>query len=189
MMSDGMLSQDEIDALLRGTDNNNDEPLFVDLNIEEYLTTMEQDALGEIGNISFGSSATALSTLLNQKVEITTPKVSLVEKKRLESEFPDPYVAIRVSYTEGFTGSNILVVEQRDAAIIADLMLGGTGESPQSEFDEIHLSAVHEAMNQMMDSAATSMSTVFAKKIDISPPSVMLLDFKGGEGATQMQQD
>ncbi|WP_339145815.1 MULTISPECIES: flagellar motor switch phosphatase FliY [unclassified Sutcliffiella] len=189
MMSDGMLSQDEIDALLRGTDNNNDEPLFVDLNIEEYLTTMEQDALGEIGNISFGSSATALSTLLNQKVEITTPKVSLVEKKRLESEFPDPYVAIRVSYTEGFTGSNILVVEQSDAAIIADLMLGGTGESPQSEFDEIHLSAVHEAMNQMMGSAATSMSTVFAKKIDISPPSVMLLDFKGGEGATEMPQD
>ncbi len=189
MMSDGMLSQDEIDALLRGTDTNNDEPLFVDLNIEEYLSTMEQDALGEIGNISFGSSATALSTLLNQKVEITTPKVSLVEKKRLESEFPEPYVAIRVSYTEGFSGSNILVVEQKDAAIIADLMLGGTGENPQSEFDEIHLSAVHEAMNQMMGSAATSMSTVFAKKIDISPPSVMLLDFKGGDGAAEMPEE
>lgn len=189
MMSDGMLSQDEIDALLRGTDTNNDEPLFVDLNIEEYLSTMEQDALGEIGNISFGSSATALSTLLNQKVEITTPKVSLVEKKRLESEFPEPYVAIKVSYTEGFSGSNILVVEQKDAAIIADLMLGGSGESPQTEFDEIHLSAVHEAMNQMMGSAATSMSTVFAKKIDISPPSVMLLDFKDGEAAAEMPVD
>ncbi len=189
MMSDGMLSQDEIDALLRGTDNNNEEPLFVDLNIEEYLSTMEQDALGEIGNISFGSSATALSTLLNQKVQITTPKVTLVEKSRLESEFPDPYVAIRVSYTEGFSGSNILVVEQKDAAIIADLMLGGTGESPQSEFDEIHLSAVHEAMNQMMGSAATSMSTVFAKKIDISPPSVMLIDFKAGDGTVEMPED
>jgi len=189
MMSDGMLSQDEIDALLRGTDNNNEEPLFVDLNIEEYLSTMEQDALGEIGNISFGSSATALSTLLNQKVQITTPKVTLVEKSRLESEFPDPYVAIRVSYTEGFSGSNILVVEQKDAAIIADLMLGGTGESPQSEFDEIHLSAVHEAMNQMMGSAATSMSTVFAKKIDISPPSVMLIDFKAGDGSVEMPED
>lgn len=189
MMSDGMLSQDEIDALLRGTDNNNEEPLFVDLNIEEYLSTMEQDALGEIGNISFGSSATALSTLLNQKVQITTPKVTLVEKSRLESEFPDPYVAIRVSYTEGFSGSNILVVEQKDAAIIADLMLGGTGENPQTEFDEIHLSAVHEAMNQMMGSAATSMSTVFSKKIDISPPSVMLIDFKAGDGTVEMPED
>ncbi|KMJ58647.1 flagellar motor switch protein FliN [Bacillus sp. LL01] len=189
MMSDGMLSQDEIDALLRGTDSSDEEPLFIDHKIEEYLSTLEQDALGEIGNISFGSSATALSTLLNQKVQITTPKVTLVEKKRLESEFPDPYVAIRVSYTEGFSGSNILVVEQKDAAIIADLMLGGTGENPQSDFDEIHLSAVHEAMNQMMGSAATSMSTVFAKKIDISPPSVMLIDFKAGDGAAEMPED
>ncbi|QFT88876.1 Flagellar motor switch protein FliN [Bacillus sp. THAF10] len=189
MMSDGMLSQDEIDALLRGTDNNDEEPLYADLNTEDYLSMMEQDALGEIGNISFGSSATALSTLLNQKVSITTPRVSLIEKSKLESEFPEPYVAIRVSYTEGFSGSNILVVEQKDAAIIADLMLGGTGENPQIEFDEIHLSAVHEAMNQMMGSAATSMSTVFAKKIDISPPSVLLLDFKEGEGTTELPED
>ncbi|CAG9619702.1 flagellar motor switch phosphatase FliY [Sutcliffiella rhizosphaerae] len=189
MMSDGMLSQDEIDALLRGTDNNDQDPPLNELKTEEYLSTLEQDALGEIGNISFGSSATALSTLLNQKVEITTPKVSLIERKKLENEFPDPYVAIRVSYTEGFTGTNILVVEQKDAAIIADLMLGGSGETPQVEFDEIHLSAVHEAMNQMMGSAATSMSTVFAKKIDISPPAVMLLDLKEGEGASELPEE
>ncbi|MGD6832731.1 flagellar motor switch phosphatase FliY [Sutcliffiella halmapala] len=189
MMSDGMLSQDEIDALLRGSDNDNEEPLFVAPNVEDHFSTLEQDALGEIGNISFGSSATALSTLLNQKVEITTPKVSLLEKQQLEAEFPDPYVAIRVNYTEGFTGSNILVVEQRDAAIIADLMLGGSGENPSREFDEIHLSAVQEAMNQMMGSAATSMSTVFSKKIDISPPAVLLIDFKEGEGKEQMPED
>ncbi|WP_417900551.1 flagellar motor switch phosphatase FliY [Bacillus haimaensis] len=189
MMSDGMLSQDEIDALLRGSDNDNEEPLFVAPNVEDHFSTLEQDALGEIGNISFGSSATALSTLLNQKVEITTPKVSLLEKQQLEAEFPDPYVAIRVNYTEGFTGSNILVVEQRDAAIIADLMLGGSGENPSQEFDEIHLSAVQEAMNQMMGSAATSMSTVFSKKIDISPPAVLLIDFKEGEGKEQLPED
>ena len=189
MMSDGMLSQDEIDALLRGPDNDNEEPLFVEPNVEEHFSTLEQDALGEIGNISFGSSATALSTLLNQKVEITTPTVSLLEKQQLEAEFPDPYVAIRVNYTEGFSGSNILVVEQRDAAIIADLMLGGNGENPSQEFDEIHLSAVQEAMNQMMGSAATSMSTVFSKKIDISPPAVLLIDFKVGDGKEQMPED
>ncbi|WP_223700226.1 flagellar motor switch phosphatase FliY [Sutcliffiella deserti] len=189
MMSDGMLSQDEIDALLRGSDNDNEEPLFVAPNVEDYLSTLQQDALGEIGNISFGSSATALSTLLNQKVEITTPKVSLIEKDRLEDEFPDPYVAIRVNYTEGFSGSNILVVEQRDASIIADLMLGGNGENPSGDFDEIKLSAVQEAMNQMMGSAATSMSTVFSKKIDISPPSVLLIDFKEGEGTEQLPED
>ncbi|WP_078380887.1 flagellar motor switch phosphatase FliY [Sutcliffiella halmapala] len=189
MMSDGMLSQDEIDALLRGSDNDNEEPLFVEQNVADHLSSLEQDALGEIGNISFGSSATALSTLLNQKVEITTPKVSILEKKQLESEFTEPYVAIRVNYTEGFSGSNILVVEKRDAAIIADLMLGGTGENPSEMFDEIHLSAVQEAMNQMMGSAATSMSTVFSKKIDISPPAVLLIDFKEGEGTEQLPED
>ena len=82
-------------------------------------------ALGEIGNISFGSSATALSALLNQKVEITTPTVTIIEKSKLSEEFPNPYVAIQVNYTEGFSGGNLLVIQQSDAAIIADLMLGG----------------------------------------------------------------
>jgi len=89
MVSDEMLSQDEIDALLRGGD---DEEISQEstVNVEDYLSGMEQDALGEIGNISFGSSATALSTLLNQKVEITTPKVSVIEKRNMSEEFPHP---------------------------------------------------------------------------------------------------
>ena len=183
MMNDGMLSQDEIDALLRGTsDDSNDSSLFAEPSVEHSLTEIEEDTLGEVGNISFGSSATALSTLLNQKVEITTPKVTVVDKKKVESEFPEPYVAISVNYTEGFAGSNILVIEQKDAAIIADLMLGGDGHPQTKVLDEIQLSAVQEAMNQMMGSAATSMSTIFNKKIDISPPAVVLLDLKEGEG-------
>jgi flagellar motor switch protein FliN/FliY len=180
MMSDGMLSQDEIDALLRGID---EEPVpSSTLAIDEVLTTIEQDALGEIGNISFGSSATALSMLLNQKVEITTPSVSLIERDRVAEEFPHPYVAIQVNYTEGFLGTNLLVIKQSDAAIIADLMLGGDGKNPSELMGEIQLSAVQEAMNQMMGSAATSMSTIFNKKVDISPPTLHLLDLKEGEG-------
>ena len=73
---------------------------------------------------------------------------------------------------------NLLVIKQSDAAIIADLMLGGDGLNPETELNEIHLSAVQEAMNQMMGSAATSMSTIFNKKVDISPPSIYLLNFK-----------
>ncbi len=183
MMSDDMLSQDEIDALLRGSAEPEEE--VKDNNetiIEEYLNSMEQDALGEIGNISFGSSATALSTLLNQKVEITTPKVSIINKNQLEEEFPHPYAAIQVQYTEGFSGANLLVIKQSDAAIIADLMLGGDGRNPSGDLGEIQLSAVQEAMNQMMGSAATSMSTVFSKKVDISPPSIDLMYIPEGEG-------
>lgn len=175
-----MLSQDEIDALLKGTGI--EEEASGSHQIQDYLDEMEADALGEIGNISFGSSATALSTLLNQKVEITTPEVSIIEKNQLANEFPQPYVAIEVNYTEGFRGSNLLVIEQSDAAIIADLMIGGDGTSPDLSMGEIHLSAVQEAMNQMMGSAATSMSTIFNKKVDISPPRLDLLNIPTGEG-------
>lgn len=191
MVSDGMLSQDEIDALLRGTDEPDKETTTEEevINVEDYLSSMEQDALGEIGNISFGSSATALSTLLNQKVDITTPTVAVIPKSRLEQEFPQPYVAIQVSYTEGFSGTNLLVIQQSDAAIIADLMLGGDGLQPADLMGEIQLSAVQEAMNQMMGSSATSMSTIFSKKVDISPPSIDMLNVLEGEGTDRLPAD
>ena len=87
-----------------------------------------------------------------------------------------------MQYTEGFSGINLLVIKQSDAAIIADLMLGGDGGNPSDLLGEIQLSAVQEAMNQMMGSAATSMSTIFSKKVDSSPPSVDLLNFLNGVG-------
>lgn len=191
MMSEDMLSQDEIDALLRGSDDEQVESGLTESNflVEDYLSSMEQDALGEIGNISFGSSATALSTLLNQKVDITTPTVSVIERSRIQEEFPHPYVAIQVSYTEGFSGMNLLVIKQTDAAIIADLMLGGDGVNPSELLGEIQLSAVQEAMNQMMGSAATSMSTIFSKRVDISPPSIDLLDLLKGDGVSSIPNE
>ncbi|KEF39887.1 flagellar motor switch protein FliN [Schinkia azotoformans MEV2011] len=194
MVSDGMLSQDEIDALLRGggDDISFDEPTNSDdqtTNIDDYLSPLEQDALGEIGNISFGSSATALSTLLNQKVDITTPKVFIVRKSQLAEAFPQPYVAVQVQYTAGFKGVNLLVIKKSDAAIIADLMLGGDGKNPSEDLGEIQLSAVQEAMNQMMGSAATSMSTIFSKKVDISPPSIDFLDFMKGSGTDRVPDE
>ncbi|WP_077211531.1 flagellar motor switch phosphatase FliY [Bacillus dakarensis] len=190
MMSDDMLSQDEIDALLRGTDELDIEEDHSDaMAVEDFLSPMERDALGEVGNISFGSSATALSTLLNQKVEITTPTVMIIAKGKLHEEFPHPYVAIQVKYTEGFSGTNLLVIKQEDAAIIADLMLGGDGVNPSELLGEIQLSAVQEAMNQMMGSSATSMSTIFSKRVDISPPSIDMLDLNQGEGTDRIPND
>ncbi|WP_313290091.1 flagellar motor switch phosphatase FliY [Exiguobacterium sp.] len=173
-MSD-MLSQDEIDALLRGTPST-DEPQEPD--VKEILDDMEIDALGEVGNISLGNSATALSALLNQKVEITTPHVRMISMEELRSRYPIPHVALRVGYTEGFKGENVLILTQRDASVIANLMMGGDGVIDESlEMDPIALSAVQEAMNQMMGAAATSMSTVFSMRIDISPPAVEIFDF------------
>ncbi|WP_339263979.1 flagellar motor switch phosphatase FliY [Solibacillus sp. FSL W7-1472] len=192
-MSDEMLSQEEIEALLRGetledfsanTANPQEE-----IKVEDHLTPIEIDALGEVGNISFGSSATALSALLGQKVEITTPSISMINRNRLEQEFPHPYVAVQVEYTTGLSGMNLLVIKQSDAAIIADLMLGGDGINPRPELSEIQLSAVQEAMNQMMGSAATSMSTVFNQKVDISPPTIDLLNISQNEGTDNIPDD
>jgi len=177
-VNDGMLSQEEINALLNMNEDDNDETVEDETKEDEanQLTDIQQDTLGEIGNISFGSSATTLATLLNQKVEITTPSVSLISQENLEKEFPQPHVGVRVKYTEGFKGENLFVLQTQDAFIIADLMLGGDGKSTEKEIDDIHMSAVQEAMNQMMGTAATSMSTVFEKTINISPPSTVMLD-------------
>ncbi|MFD2925533.1 flagellar motor switch phosphatase FliY [Halobacillus naozhouensis] len=193
-MNDDMLSQDEIDALLNGTvdeegDERKSQKAQESTKVEDFLSSLEQDALGEIGNISFGSSATALSSLLNQKVDITTPSLSIVKRSSLSEEFPKPHVAINVTYTDGFSGENLLVIREPDAAVIADLMLGGDGTNPSEDLNEIHLSAVQEAMNQMMGSAATSMSTVFNKKVDISPPVINVLNLEENQGTDQIPAD
>lgn len=192
-MSDEMLSQEEIEALLRGETledfSANTASPQEEIKVEDHLTPIEIDALGEVGNISFGSSATALSSLLGQKVEITTPSISMINRNHLEQEFPHPYVAVQVEYTTGLSGMNLLVIKQSDAAIIADLMLGGDGINPRPELSEIQLSAVQEAMNQMMGSAATSMSTVFNQKVDISPPTIDLLNISQNEGTDTIPTD
>ncbi len=178
-----MLSQDEIDALLRANSLVGEDEEEPGVDVNSLLSAFEQDALGEIGNITFGSAATALSTLLNQKVDITTPTVTLVKRSTLEDEFPRPHVAIHVQYTDGFEGINLLVIRVEDAAIIADLMMGGNGQPTSTEMSELHISAVQEAMNQMMGSAATSMSTIFNQFVNISPPGIDVMDLANGEGS------
>jgi flagellar motor switch protein FliN/FliY len=157
--------------------------------VDDYLTPLEQDALGEIGNITFGSAATALSTLLNKKVDITTPKVSIIVRSKFEEEFPKPHVAIHVEYVDGFEGMNSLVIKIRDAQVIADLMLGGEGNPQDEELNEIHISAVQEAMNQMMGSSATSMSTIFNQFVNISPPGIDILNMSDGNGLNSLPPD
>lgn len=175
------LSQEEIDALLR---QSSDEPSAESGGApaaDDFLSSLEQDALGEIGNITFGSAATALSTLLGKKVDITTPKVSIITQDELHLEFPKPHVAVHVNYVDGFHGINLLVIKTSDAQVIADLMMGGDGTSPSGELNDIHISAVQEAMNQMMGSSATSMSTIFNRFVNISPPGIDILDLSDGK--------
>jgi len=181
-----MLSQAEIDALLSGSnlgeDNNNSSS-------ENLLSPQEIDALGEIGNISMGTSATTLFMLLGHKVMITTPKVTVVTWEELTSEYSNHVVGVRVKYTHGLIGSNLLIMKENDAKIISDLMMGGDGSNTSGELSELHLSAISEAMNQMVGSAATSMSSMFDKRIDISPPKAFSLDFKSAFPAEDLGAD
>ncbi len=157
-----ILSQEEVDALLKGTSNEQQK--------SSSLTDHEIDALGEIGNISMGTSATTLFTLLGQKVLITTPRVRVTNWKEISDECPTPVVVIQVEYTEGLSGSNVLILQEKDAKIITDLMMGGQGTNIEGELNDLHLSAISEAMNQMVGSSSTSLSSILKKRIDISPP-------------------
>ena len=195
-MDGGMLSQDEINALLAGMDLSdpssiempempesvsapaiveNSAPVYASVN-EQLLTEVETDAVGEIANISMGSSATTLYSLVNRKVNITTPVVSLATWENVLESYQKPCVFIQIKYTAGLDGSNILVLKEHDVKVIADLMMGGDGTNTDGELGELHLSAISEAMNQMMGSAATSLSTMFGTMIDISPPNADLRD-------------
>jgi flagellar motor switch protein FliN len=174
-MADQMkLSQAEIDALLNGT--------LTSTPNEPVLSAEDKDMLGEIGNISFGSAATSLSTLLQQRVEITTPHVSLLRADDPPADMTRPYVLVSVEFTEGLRGTNALAIHIDDAKTIADLMLGGDGTNAVGELNELHLSAVGEAMNQMMGGAATSMAAIFNRPINISPPKVRVVDLSSGPG-------
>jgi flagellar motor switch protein FliN len=159
-MSNGFLSQEEIDALLSGIP----EP--------PVLSESDKDLLGEIGNISMGSASTALSTIISKMVNITTPRVSVTTLDEMKQNFTAPIVALEVLYTEGLSGANLLLMKLDDAAIIADLMMGGSGENKAdtTTLSELELSAVSEAMNQMIGSSATSLSTMLSMSVNISPP-------------------
>ena len=199
---DGMLSQDEINALLQGMDlsdtadsgastpdptpdsstaeNEKNSGSVKDTppvaGVEEVLTDVEKDAIGEVANISMGSSATTLYSLVNRKVNITTPVVTLATWNTLLDTYEKPCVFIQIKYTQGLDGTNILVLKEHDVKVITDLMMGGDGTNTDGELGELHLSAISEAMNQMMGSAATSLSTLLQTVIDISPPESSLFD-------------
>lgn len=193
MADNNALSQAEIDALLKGSAGEPEDITIQngfsgeeeapheakpDYIVEEengYLTPEERDSLGEIGNITMGSASTTLSELLSQKVVITSPKVHIVSQEKMFSSFVVPYVFIQVEYVSGLQGFNVLVLKQRDASIIANLMMGGDGTEPSDEIGELEISAASEAMNQMIGTASTSLSNMFSRHINISPPVTNVL--------------
>ncbi|PMP70354.1 MAG: flagellar motor switch phosphatase FliY [Mesoaciditoga sp.] len=161
-MADKM-SQEEIDSLLKGSTT--------------ILTELEKDAIGELGNISMGAAATAISTIVGKRVEITTPEVYETTMDDFRKLFKGMKIATSIDYVKTLQGTNVFVLEPHVVAVIADIMMGGTGQDVKDELDDIKLSAIAEAMNQMMGSAATSLSEIMKESVEISPPKIEKIDF------------
>ena len=181
-----LLSQEEIDALLKGNFDNDEDD---NSSHSEELTEEEMDALGEIGNISMGTAATTLYTLLGHKVTITTPEVTVTSLAELALQYSIPFVAVEIQYTEGLEGNNLLIMKEDDVKVITDLLMGGDGTNIEGELNELQLSAISEVMNQMMGSAATSLASMFGKDIGISPPNVSTINFEHEKPNSKFDSD
>ena len=182
-MSNNFLSQEEINALLSGEEVSSSEEENTSSDDNKYaadaesITDIDKDLLGEIGNISMGSASTALYQLINQQVNITTPVVTVTTLREIKESFETPNIVLDIQYVAGIIGRNILIIKISDGLVISNLMMGGDGNITEThEISEIEISAVSEAMNQMIGSAATSMATMFGRKVDISPPTSKIVE-------------
>lgn len=171
------MSQAEIDALLNGPasggaveSNDAGDSHKSEKDLEEYLLFQELDTISEIGNITMGSASTPLSELLGVPVNISNPNSFIAYQEKVFSSFDTPYITIQVDFTRGLKGFNVLVIREYDVAVIADLMMGGSGVPEKIEVDELAISAASEAMNQMNGAAATALSDMFNEIIEITPP-------------------
>lgn len=192
-MSNNFLSQEEINALLSGESLDTEDNSALsndDTNLDDAITDTDKDLLGEIGNISMGSASTALYQLINQQVNITTPVVSVTTLKEIKAGFETPNIVLDIEYIAGIVGRNILIIKTYDGLVISNLMMGGDGNiTDVHELSELEISAVSEAMNQMIGSAATSMATMFGRKVDISPPNARVVTDSSEPLSTAIPED
>ncbi len=136
----------------------------------ECFSKMEIDAIGEILNISLGSSATAVSTMLNARVDITTPVVNVVSKEEFEMDRVEPAVGVEITYVAGLEGENVMLLKRHDVKVIVEMLMGMEVPDEEFELNEINISAVCEVMNQMMGASSTALSEFLGRMVNISTP-------------------
>ena len=142
----------------------------------DHLTKQQMDVLGEVANISLGNAATTLSMMLNHPVNITSPKVETIKRCEALEGYSGVCTFVQIRYVKGLYGSNVFVLQDKEMLCITDMMMGGGGTVQEGELNEMHMSAASEAMNQMMGTSATSMSSMLAETVDISTPMLSRID-------------
>ena len=143
---------------------------------QNIFSPMEIDAIGEIMNISLGSSATAVSNMLDHRVDITTPSVSVVPIEEFTLGELEPAIGIEIKYVSGLEGSNIMLLKRHDVKTIVEILMGTEISDEEFEFNDLTISAVCEVMNQMMGAASTALSDFLGRSVNISTPQSFTLD-------------
>ena len=143
---------------------------------QNIFSPMEIDAIGEIMNISLGSSATAVSNMLDHRVDITTPSVSVVPIEEFTLGELEPAIGIEIKYVSGLEGSNIMLLKRHDVKTIVEILMGTEISDEEFEFIDLTISAVCEVMNQMMGAASTALSDFLGRSVNISTPQSFTLD-------------
>lgn len=139
------------------------------------ITKSDKDVLGEIANISIGNAATTLSMMVNHTVTITTPQMSIIDRSEALDDYEKTCIFVQIHYVQGLTGNNVFILKEKDVVCMTNLMMGGPGTT-EGAVGEMEISAISEAMNQMMGTAATSMATMLEEAVDISTPEVTAID-------------
>ena len=139
------------------------------------ITKADKDVLGEIANISIGNAATTLSMMVNHTVTITTPQMSIIDRSEALDDYEKTCIFVQIHYVQGLTGNNVFILKEKDVVCMTNLMMGGPGTT-EGTVGEMEISAISEAMNQMMGTAATSMATMLEEAVDISTPEVTAID-------------
>ena len=137
----------------------------------ENLNPIEIDAIGEIINISLGASATAVATMLDRRVDITTPNVKVVTFEDFEFKRLEPAIGVEITYTHGLSGNNVMIIKKMDVKTIVGLLMGSEIPDEEFEMNELYVSAICEVMNQMMGASATAMSEFIGETVNITTPT------------------
>jgi flagellar motor switch protein FliN/FliY len=162
-MSDGSLSQDEIDALLQETDN-----LEIDTGggLEGLLGEKERGQFLRLLEGLVGAQASNLSILTRKSVNLDKPTLQVVSGEDLSASLPAELVDVKIDFSEGLRGEHSYLLDLGTAQAIAGLMMGQAGV----EMDDAALSAVAEALSQMSGPVASEIGNQISRTVKTAPP-------------------
>jgi len=167
-MSDGSLSQDEIDALLQGTDSiSMDMDMGMDMGSSPSpFTDQERDILKRLLDSIVESQSSNLSMLTSQAAVMNKPTISLKTRDQLLGMLPDSVVEIKMDFTDGIRGEHLSYFTEPIAIRIAGLMLGQDG----IELNEMALSTIGEAVSNILGPTTTALGNKINATVKTSPP-------------------